>query len=90
MYKDFYDTKLAMSIGDNFELEKIEYSDLIDLADDLNVKDTFLINRFKKLLKKTKKELKFLEKEEIDKDFKKRYKENILKRIDNLWKIVDF
>jgi len=90
MYKDFYDTKLAMSIGDNFELEHIEYSDLIDLADDLDVKDTFLINRFKKLLKKTKKELKFLEKEEIDKDFKKRYKENILKRIDNLWKIVNF
>ena len=90
MYKDFYDTKLAMSIGDNFELEHIEYSDLIDLADDLDVKDTFLINRFKSLLKKAKKELKFLEKEEIDKDFKKRYKENISKRIDNLWKIVNF
>ena len=38
MYKDVYNTKLAMSIGDNFELEKIEYSDLIDLADDLDVK----------------------------------------------------
>jgi serine/threonine-protein kinase HipA len=32
MYDNFYDTKLAMSIGDNFELEKIEYGDLIDLA----------------------------------------------------------
>ena len=90
MYKDVYDTKLAMSIGDNFELEKIEYSDLIDLADDLDVKSTFLINKFKKLLQKTKKELKYLEKEKIDKNFKKKYREDILKRIDRLLKMVSF
>jgi len=90
MYKDVYDTKLAMSIGDNFELEKIEYSDLVDLADDLDIKSTFLINKFKKLLQKTKKELRFLEKEEIDKSFKEKYKKDILKRIDRLLKIVNF
>ena len=90
MYNNFYDTKLAMSIGDNFELEKIEYSDLVDLADDLGVKTTFLINKFKNLLQKTKKALKFLEKEEIDESFKKKYKEDILQRLDRLWKIVSF
>ena len=90
MYKDFYDTKLAMSIGDNFELEKIEYSDLVDLADDLGVKTTFLINKFKKLLQKTKKELKFLEKEKIYESFKKKYKKDISKRLERLWKIVSF
>lgn len=90
MYNDFYDTKLAMSIGDNFELEKIEYSDLVDLADDLGVKTTFLINKFKKLLQKTKKELKFLEKEEIDENFQKKYKEDILIRISKFWEIVNF
>ena len=90
MYKDVYDTKLAMSIGDNFELEKIEYSDLVDLADDLGVKTTFLINKFKKLLQKTKKELKFLEKEKIYESFKKKYKKDISKRLERLWKIVSF
>ena len=90
MYNNFYGTKLAMSIGDNFELEKTEYSDLVDLADDLGVKTTFLINKFKNLLQKTKKALKFLEKEEIDESFKKKYKEDILQRLDRLWKIVSF
>ena len=90
MYKDIYDTKLSMSIGDNFELEKIEYSDLVDLADDLDVKTTFLINKLKKLLNKTKKKLQFVVKEEIDKSFKEKYKEDILKRIDRLSKIINF
>jgi len=88
MYNNFYDTKLAMSIGDNFELEKIEYSDLVDLSDDLGIKTAFLINKFKKLLQKTKKELKFIDKEKIDNVFKEKYKKDILKRFDKLEEIL--
>jgi serine/threonine-protein kinase HipA len=85
MYKDIYDTKLSMSIGDNFNLDSLEYSDLIDLAFDLKIKDTFLINRFKKLLQKTKKILNSFEESNIDKSFKEKYKEDILKRINKLF-----
>jgi len=56
------------------------------LADALDVKSTFLINKFKKLLQKTKKELKFLKEEKIDKSFKEKYRADILKRIDRLSK----
>ena len=89
MYNKFYDTNLAMSIGDNFEIDKIEYSDLFDLAYDLNVKDTFLIKKFKKLLLKTEKALKLLETEKIDENFKKRYIKDITKRIKNFSDIIN-
>ena len=43
MYKELYDTKLALSIGDNFDLENIAYEDLLDLAYDLKVKTDNLV-----------------------------------------------
>ena len=90
MYNNVYDTKLAMSIGDNFELDLIEYADFIDLAYDLNIKENFLIKRFKKLLIKTEKEMKFLEKEDIEQNFKEKYKQDILNRINFFYRIIDF
>jgi hypothetical protein len=49
------------------------------------MKDTFLINRFKKLLQKTQKILSSFEESNIDKSFKEKYKEDILKRINKLF-----
>ena len=90
IYKNIYDTNLSMSIGDNFELESLEYSDFLDLAYDLNIKENFLFNKFKKLLQKTKKEIKLIDKEKIDETFKKTYKNDISKRVEKFIKIIDF
>ena len=89
IYQEFYDTKLSMSIGDNFEINNLEYSDFIDLADDLNVKDNFLINKFKKLLNKFKKEIDFKDKK-VDYDFMQKYKQNVLERVEKFLNILNF
>ena len=67
LYKEHFNTKLALSIGDNYDLENITYEDLVDLAYDLKVKESFLMKRLKSLIQKVKTELNKLPDENIDK-----------------------
>ena len=84
LYKEHFNTKLALSIGDNFDLENITYEDLVDLAYDLKVKESFLMKRLKSLIQKIKTELNKLPDENIDKSFKDKYTKDILLRIKKL------
>ena len=88
IYKEFYDTKLALSIGDNFNLESITYEDLLDLAYDLKIKESFLIKRLKLLLEKTQKLLNRLPNNCIDKDFKTQYVKDVCPKIEKLKKEI--
>ncbi len=88
LYKEFYDTKLALSIGDNFDLENITYEDLLDLAYDLRVKEGFLIKRLKSLLTKIEKTLNNLPQEHIDKNFKAHYIKDMHSKIKKISKLL--
>jgi hypothetical protein len=67
-----------------------EISDYAVITSDLKIKDTFLINRFKKLLQKTQKILNSnsFEENKIDKIFQENYKKDILKRIELMIKNI--
>ncbi len=88
LYKEFYDTKLALSIGDNFDLENITYEDLLDLAYDLRVKEGFLIKRLKSLLTKIEKTLNNLPQEHIDKNFKAHYIKDMHSKLKKISKLL--
>ena len=88
LYKEFYDTKLALSIGDNFDLENITYEDLLDLAYDLRVKEGFLIKRLKSLLTKIEKTLNNLPQKHIDKNFKAHYIKDMHSKIKKISKLL--
>jgi len=82
MYENYYDTNLAMSIGDNFDLNKIQYEDILDLSCDLKIKDSYVFDKLKKLMKKVEKNITKLPKKDIDEKFKEKYIKNILERME--------
>lgn len=89
LYKEFYDSSFALAIGDKFDFEKLEYSDFIDLAADLNIKSNFLLSSLEKMVQKVKKALLKLPKRGVDSDFRKKYIADIEKRLEVIEKILN-